>query len=71
MISYKLSFFNIFDSSLLYTFKYGEKIQNAIYFSDYTIKGYMISTILAITFFTICLASISSSTFNPFIYFRF
>ena len=52
-------------------FKYGEKIQNAIYFSDYTIKGYMISTILAITFFTICLASISSSTFNPFIYFRF
>ena len=52
-------------------FKYGEKIQNMIYFKDYTTSGYLIGTILSIAFFTICLASISSSTFNPFIYFRF
>jgi alginate O-acetyltransferase complex protein AlgI len=52
-------------------FKTGEKIQNMIYFKDYTLNGYIIGSLLSIIFFTICLASISSSTFNPFIYFRF
>jgi alginate O-acetyltransferase complex protein AlgI len=52
-------------------FKAGEGIQNRVYFRDYSMTGYVAATLLSLLFFTICLASISSSTFNPFIYFRF
>jgi alginate O-acetyltransferase complex protein AlgI len=57
--------------SFFVIFKAGERIQNRVYFSDYTMTGYVAATLISLLFFTICLASISSSTFNPFIYFRF
>lgn len=63
LLAIVFSFFTIFN--------YGERIQNAIYFTDYSMGGYVAATVLSLLFFTICLASISSSTFNPFIYFRF
>ncbi len=52
-------------------FKIGQKIQEKIYFSNYSIFGYSVATIIACCLFTIALASITSSGFNPFIYFRF
>jgi len=52
-------------------FKIGQKIQNKIYFSEYSIFGYSVSSVVGCCLFTLALASITSSGFNPFIYFRF
>ena len=57
--------------SFVTLFKFGKKIQDKIYFSNYSNGGYALATVLSVLFFMICLASITSSTFNPFIYFRF
>lgn len=57
--------------SFFTVFKFGEKIQTTVYFKYYNLIGYSFATLLSILFFTLCLASITSSTFNPFIYFRF
>lgn len=57
--------------SFFVIFKPGKKLQDLVYFTDYSTKGYLVATLVSIIFFTVCLASISSSTFNPFIYFRF
>jgi len=57
--------------SFFTSFKLGEKIQEKIYFSYYNVLGNFTFTLVACCLFTICLASITSSGFNPFIYFRF
>lgn len=57
--------------SFFTVFKLGEKIQMTVYFKDYNLVGYSFATLISILFFTLCLSSITSSTFNPFIYFRF
>ncbi len=57
--------------SFIGLFKFGKKIQEKLYFSYYSGTGYVIATIASLAFFFICLASITSSSFNPFIYFRF
>lgn len=49
----------------------GKKIQEIIYYKALSNKGHMIAVILSLMLFMICLASVTSSTFNPFIYFRF
>lgn len=57
--------------SFITLFSFGKKIQNKLYFSYYSLGGYSIATVVSVALFMICLASVSSSTFNPFIYFRF
>ena len=57
--------------SFLTLFKFGKKLQDKFYFTNYSNLGYTIGSVFAVCFFMICLASITSSTFNPFIYFRF
>lgn len=52
-------------------FKTGKKIQEKIYFSYYGISGNLIFAFFACLLFTVSLASITTSGFNPFIYFRF
>lgn len=52
-------------------FKVGQKIQNKVYFSYYGISGNLIAALIACILFTVSLASITTSGFNPFIYFRF
>ncbi|MGZ4061449.1 MAG: MBOAT family O-acyltransferase [Bacteroidia bacterium] len=51
--------------------KAGRAIQNRIYFGNYSLFMYITGSVVAVSLFMICLASVSSSTFNPFIYFRF
>ncbi len=68
---FKVYFVAAFIFSFFTLFSFGKKIQQKIYFSNYTTLGYTVATITSITLFYFCLASISSSTFNPFIYFRF
>lgn len=57
--------------SFFASFSIGRKIQNTVYFSYYGLGGNLVAAIIACALFTISLASITSSGFNPFIYFRF
>ena len=50
---------------------WGKKIQDKIYFSNYSAPAYIIATFVSIVFYYYCMAIITSGTFNPFIYFRF
>jgi len=52
-------------------FKIGRDIQNKVYFSYYGLTGNLLSVLVALILFALSLASITSSGFNPFIYFRF
>lgn len=63
IIAILFSFITIFD--------FGKKFQNLFYNSTYGNFGYLVGVLASLSFFMICLASITSSTFNPFIYFRF
>ncbi len=63
ILAFVFSFFTLFTM--------GKKVQERIYFGKHSGLGYLVSTVLAIGFFMICLGAITSSTFNPFIYFRF
>ena len=51
--------------------KIGEKIQNAIYYNDYSMSRYFSMTLISLFLFFISLSAITASGFNPFIYFRF
>jgi alginate O-acetyltransferase complex protein AlgI len=57
--------------SFITIFNFGKKLQALFYYSTYGNLGYLIGVLFSLSFFMICLASITSSTFNPFIYFRF
>jgi len=57
--------------SFFTSFSIGSKIQQKIYFSSYGLIGNLLFATVACILFTLSLASITSSDFNPFIYFRF
>lgn len=57
--------------SFFASFKIGQAIQNKVYYAYYGNVGNLLATSMAIILFTLSLASITSSGFNPFIYFRF
>jgi len=52
-------------------FKRGQKIQDAIYVNEYTNVRHTVIAALSILLLVLSTASITSSGFNPFIYFRF
>lgn len=49
----------------------GKKIQNKIYFDNYTLSRYAVMSLTAALLLIFNLATIAGSDFNPFIYFRF
>lgn len=51
--------------------KWGQKIQDAVYFNDYTNKRHFLVWSTCLILFVLSVSSITSSGFNPFIYFRF
>ena len=57
--------------SFFTSFSIGTKIQQKVYFSYYGLVGNLFFASIACILFTLSLASITSSDFNPFIYFRF
>lgn len=57
--------------SFFTSFTMGEKIQQRIYFSYYGVVGNMVMTLASVVLFMLSIAAITSSNFNPFIYFRF
>ena len=58
--------------SFIHTFKIGKTLENYLFFQEeYTPLAYTINTIISVLLFLICVSFITSSGFNPFIYFRF
>jgi alginate O-acetyltransferase complex protein AlgI len=57
--------------SFFASFKKGQKIQDMVYFDVYPLKRHVAISALAVILFLVSLASITSSGFNPFIYYRF
>jgi alginate O-acetyltransferase complex protein AlgI len=57
--------------SFIVATKFGEKLQAMTFEKAYSLKRLAVFGILAIILFIICIGSITSSGFNPFIYFRF
>jgi alginate O-acetyltransferase complex protein AlgI len=52
-------------------FSLGEKIQNAIYFNNYSFSKHIGVSIIILALFLVSVSSIIAYGFNPFIYFRF
>ena len=51
--------------------KHTQKLQDAVYFNDYTNTRHLIICLTSLVLFVLSVSSITSSGFNPFIYFRF
>ena len=51
--------------------KFGLRLQDKVYFTDYNKRQHIIAFVLAIFGFIFCLGALNSSGFSPFIYFRF
>ncbi len=51
--------------------KFTQKIQNSIYFYNYGVKKHLVVLPVILALFILSVSSITSSGFNPFIYFRF
>lgn len=60
----------IFFSFFTY-FQVGQKIQDAIFVREYSIQKHLVVTCTSVILFLLCIGSITSFGFNPFIYFRF
>ena len=65
----------IFLLSVIFSFftliPYGKKIQNFIFYSEYSSKSLTIGFVVTLLLLSLSVASIATSDFNPFIYFRF
>ncbi|MBR4146355.1 MAG: MBOAT family protein [Bacteroidales bacterium] len=57
--------------SFITLFPFGKKLQEKVYYTDYSNKGHIIVWIVAIVLFIFSLAALNASGFSPFIYFRF
>ncbi|HXA02530.1 MAG TPA: MBOAT family O-acyltransferase [Cytophagaceae bacterium] len=71
----KKEFLLIFILAVIFSFfaasKMGEKIQGKFYSISYGTRGYILMACFSVVSLILCIASITSSGFNPFIYFRF
>jgi alginate O-acetyltransferase complex protein AlgI len=68
-------FFFILILSFFFSFltiaKWGLELQDLVFYTDFKLKGKIIMMVICVVLFTLALASITTSGFNPFIYFRF
>ena len=60
------AFFSFFTLS-----KFGLKMQEKVYFSEFSNKKHIVAWCLAAFAFVFCIAALNASDFSPFIYFRF
>ena len=52
-------------------FPFGKKLQDTIYYKDYSVAGTIVAWVLALFMLFFCIAAINAVGFSPFIYFRF
>ncbi|MCX6294918.1 MAG: MBOAT family protein, partial [Bacteroidetes bacterium] len=74
-IHFELNFWLLLFLAFLFSFSGGfsrvQKMQQTILFEEYKLGRLLITSFLCIVLFILCEASITSSGFNPFIYYRF
>lgn len=72
---FNLDFTFYFIVAIIFSFftivPFTQKLQNEVYFNTYSIKKHLTVFPIVIVLFLLSIASITSSGFNPFIYFRF
>ncbi|MDY0141986.1 MAG: hypothetical protein RBR97_08840, partial [Bacteroidales bacterium] len=75
IITPDIEFWTIFIIAVVFSFftaiKPGLKIEQKVFYTDYTWTRYIIMGVLCMILLILSTASITSSGFNPFIYFRF
>lgn len=64
-------FFVAFFFSFFTFFKAGQKVQDAVYLNNYTFSRHVMLACASVVLITLSAAAITSTAFNPFIYFRF
>lgn len=68
-------FYTFFTIALFFAFftffNKGQKLQDAIYFNDYSFNKHITISVISVLLLIISIGSITASGFNPFIYFRF
>ena len=73
--TFDAEFITWFAIAVLFSFfainKWGQKIQDAVYFNTYTNSRHLLVWGSCLILFILSISSITSSGFNPFIYFRF
>ena len=67
---YTYFFIAIFFAFFVY-FKQGQKIQDSVYFNVYSDRRHVLISSVSVILLLLCIASITTFGFNPFIYFRF
>jgi len=74
-VSFSSEFYTFFMIAVFFAFftyfNKGQKIQDVIYFNDYSIKKHFMVFSISAMLFILCISSITAFGFNPFIYFRF
>jgi alginate O-acetyltransferase complex protein AlgI len=74
-LSFDLEFYVFFIIAIIFAFfvytKSGQKIQDKIYFNEYSLNRHLAFSPVVILLVIICISSITAFGFNPFIYFRF
>ncbi|MCC6385640.1 MAG: MBOAT family protein [Bacteroidia bacterium] len=72
---FDLEFYFFFALAVLFSFfaypAIGQKIQNLVYFDNYTRSRHVTLFVISIVLLMLSISSITASGFNPFIYFRF
>ena len=57
--------------SFIALFPFGKKLQDKVYYKEYSIAGTIIAWLVAVFMLVFCLGSFNAVGFSPFIYFRF
>lgn len=57
--------------SFITLFPFGKKLQDTVYYKEYSIPGIIVAWVLALFMVFFCIAAINAVGFSPFIYFRF
>lgn len=70
-VEYQFYFLLAIVSSFFATWKWGQKVQQRLLFQTYSNTGFVAATAMSLLLLMLAIGSITSSGFNPFIYFRF
>lgn len=57
--------------SFITLFPFGKKLQDAIYYKEFSVSGTVVAWVFAMFMMFFCIAAINAVGFSPFIYFRF
>ena len=57
--------------AFLTLFPFGKKVEQAVFYKDYSVAGHIGAWVVALLLLFICVAALNATGFSPFIYFRF